>query len=79
MNRGCEREAQFPFAVCVSYQQGNRGEHRLIVRAYVAWDLNDRTPKEVNAIHQQRSAIETAFQTMREARARTSLTVLSLA
>lgn len=60
--------------MCVSYQQGNRGKHGLLVRAYVACDLTDRTPKEVEALYQKRLAIETAFRTMREARARTSTT-----
>jgi IS4 transposase len=74
MYEGNERELRFPLAVCVSYQQGNRGKHGLLVRAYVACDLTDRTPKEVEALYQKRSAIETAFRTMREARARTSTT-----
>ena len=74
MYEGSERELRFPLAVCVSYQQGNRGKHGLLVRAYVACDLTDRTPKEVEALYQKRSAIETAFRTMREARARTSTT-----
>jgi hypothetical protein len=74
MYKGSERELRFPLAVCVSYQQGNRGKHGLLVRAYVACDLTDRTPKEVEALYQKRSAIETAFRTMREARARTSTT-----
>ena len=74
MYKGSERELRFPLAVCVSYQQGNRGKHGLLVRAYVACDLTDRTPKEVEAFYQKRSAIETAFRTMREARARTSTT-----
>ncbi|MDB2245180.1 ISH3 family transposase [Halorubrum ezzemoulense] len=74
MYKGSERELRFPLAVCVSYQQGNREKHGLLVRAYVACDLTDRTPKEVEALYQKRSAIETAFRTMREARARTSTT-----
>jgi hypothetical protein len=74
MYEGSERELRFPLAVCVSYQQGNRGKHGLLVRAYVACDLTDRTPKDVEALYQKRSAIETAFRTMREARARTSTT-----
>jgi len=74
MYEGSERELRFPLAVCVSYQQGNRGKHGLLVRAYVACDLADRTPKEIEALYQKRSAIETAFRTMREARARTSTT-----
>jgi hypothetical protein len=56
-----ERELCFSPAVCVSYQQGNRGKHGLLVRAYVACDLTDRTLKEVEALYQNRSAIETAF------------------
>ncbi|SEP28806.1 Transposase DDE domain-containing protein [Halogranum amylolyticum] len=74
MYEGSERELRFPLAVCVPYQQGNRGKHGLLVRAYVACDLADRTPKEVEALYQKRSAIETAFRTMREARARTTTT-----
>ncbi|MFC6764777.1 ISH3 family transposase [Natrinema soli] len=74
MYEGSKRELRFPLAVCVSYQQGNRGKHGLLVRAYVACDLTDRTPKDVEALYQKRSAIETAFRTMREARARTSTT-----
>jgi len=74
MYKGSERELRFPLAVCVSYQQGNRDKHGLLVRAYVACDLADRTPKEVETLYQQRSSIETAFWTMRQARARTSTT-----
>ena len=40
----------------------------------MACDLADRTPKEVESLYRNRSAIETAFRTMREARARTSTT-----
>ncbi len=71
---GSERELRFSLAVCVSYQHGNRGKHGLLVRASVACNLTDRTPKGVEALYQKRSAIETAFRTMREARARTSTT-----
>jgi len=74
MYEGSKRELRFPLAVCVSYQQGNRNKHGLLVRAYVACDLIDRTPKEVETLYRKRSAIETAFRTMREARARTSTT-----
>ncbi len=74
MYKGSERKLRFPLAVCVSYQQGNRGKHGLLVRAYTACDLADRTPKQVEALYQKRSAIETAFRTMREARARTTTT-----
>ncbi|WP_217563496.1 hypothetical protein [Halalkaliarchaeum desulfuricum] len=41
MYKGSERELHFPLAVCVSYKQGNRGKHGLLVRAYVACDLAD--------------------------------------
>jgi hypothetical protein len=74
MYEGSERELRFPLAVCVSYRQGNRGKHGLLVRAYVACDRPDRTPKEVEALYRKCSAIETALRTMREARARTSTT-----
>jgi hypothetical protein len=72
MYEGSERELCFPLAVCVSYQQGKRGKHGLLVRAYTACDRPDRTPKDVEALYRKRSAIETAFRTMREARARTT-------
>ena len=74
MYEGSKRELRFPLAVCVSYQQGNRGKHGLLVRAYTACDQPDRTPKDVEALYRKRSAIETAFRTMREARARTTTT-----
>jgi hypothetical protein len=74
MYKGSERELRFPLAVCVSYRQGKRGKHGLLVRAYAACDQGDRTPKEVEALYRKRSAIETAFRTMREARARTTTT-----
>ncbi len=74
MYEGSERELRFPLAVCVSYRQGKRGKHGLLVRPYTACDQPDRTPKEVEALYRKRSAIETAFRTMREARARTTTT-----
>lgn len=74
MYKVSEYELRFPLAVCVSYQQSNRAKHGLLVRTYVACDLTDRTPRELEALYQKRSAIETAIQTMREARARTSTT-----
>ena len=70
MYEGSERELRFPLVVFVSYQQGNRGKHGLLVRAYVACNLADCTPKEVEALYRKRSAIETAFRT----HARTSKT-----
>jgi hypothetical protein len=74
MYGGSERELRFPLAVCASYRQGKRGKDGLLVRACTACDLADRTPKEVEAPYRKRSAIETAFRTMREARARTTTT-----
>jgi hypothetical protein len=74
MYEGSERELRLPLAVCVSYRQGKRGKHGLLVRAYTACDRPDRTPKKVEALYRKRSAIETAFRTMREARARTTTT-----
>lgn len=65
-----EQELRFPLAVWVSYQQGNRGKHGLLVRAYVACNLTDCTCK-IEALYQQCSAIEIAFWTMSESRART--------
>lgn len=72
MYEGSERELRFPLAVCVSYQQGNRGKHGLLVRAYATSEQTDRTPKEVEALYHKRSAIETSFRTMHEARAKTT-------
>jgi len=65
MYKRSQRELCFPFAVCASYHLGSRGKHGPLVRAYVACDLTDRTPKEVEALYQKRSAIETAFRAMR--------------
>ncbi len=73
MYEGSKRELRFSLAVCVSYQQGNHNRYSLLVRAYVACDLADRTAKEVEAFYWKRSAIETAS-AMSEARARTSTT-----
>lgn len=72
MYKGTERELRFPLAVCVSYQQGKRGKHGLLVRAYAACDRSDRTPKEVERLYRNRSAIETSFRTIREAKAETT-------
>jgi len=72
MYAGSEREVRFPLAVCVSYQQGKRGKHGLLVRAYAVCEQAARTPKEVERLYRNRSAIETSFRTMQEARARTT-------
>ena len=52
MYKGKERELQFPHAVCVSYQNGDRGKSGEVVRGYVACDLTDRTPKLLSATDQ---------------------------
>ena len=72
MYEGSKRELRFPLAVCVSYQQGNRNKHGLLVRAYVACDLADRTPTEVERRYRKRSAIETSYRLFRQARATTT-------
>jgi len=69
MYKGKDRELQFPHAVCVSYHNGDRGENGEVVRGYVACDLTDRTPKQVETLYRKRSAIETSYRTYREARA----------
>jgi len=68
MYKGKDRELQFPHAVCVSYHNGDRGENGEVVRGYVACDLTDRTPKQVETLYRKRSAIETSYRTYREAR-----------
>jgi len=73
MYKGKDRELQFPHAVCVSYHNGDRGENgEEVVRGYVACDLTDRTPKQVETLYRKRSAIETSYRTYREARATTT-------
>lgn len=69
---GKERELKFPVAACVSYQNGDRSKNEEVVRGYVACDLTDRTPKQVEALYHKRSAIETSYRTYREARAITA-------
>ncbi len=51
MYEGSELELYFPLAVCVSYQ-GNRRKHCL-VRAYVACDRANLTPKEGETFYQK--------------------------
>jgi IS4 transposase len=63
---------RFPLAVSVSYQNGDRGKHGEVVRGYVACDLNDRTPTQVERRYRKRSAIETSYRLFRQARAPTT-------
>ena len=68
MYKDCKRELKFPLAVAVSYQAGDRGKSGEIVRGYVACDLADRTPKQVEQLYRKRSAIETSYRVFRQAR-----------
>jgi hypothetical protein len=72
MYKNKERELRFPLAVSVSYQNGDRGKHGEVVRGYVACDLGDRTPKQVERLYHKRSAIETSYRLVRQARAVTT-------
>ena len=72
MYKGSERELRFPLAVSVSYQNGDRGKHGEVVRGYVACDLGDRTPTQVERRYRKRSAIETSYRLFRQARATTT-------
>jgi hypothetical protein len=67
MYGGSERELRLSLAVWVSCQQRMWGNPGPLVRAYSACDQSDRTLKEIEPLYQKRSAIETAFITMREA------------
>jgi len=68
MYKDCKRELKFPLAVAVSYQAGDRGKSGEDVRGYVACDLADRTPKQVERLYRKRSAIETSYRVFRQAR-----------
>jgi len=72
MYKDSERELRFPLAVAVSYQNGDRGKHGEVVRGYVACDLGDRTPTQVERRYRKRSAIETSYRLFRQARATTT-------
>jgi len=60
MYKDSERELCFPLAVSVSYQNRDRGKHGEVIRGYVACDLADRTPTQVERRYRRRSAIETS-------------------
>jgi len=72
MFKDSERELRFPLAVSVSYHNGDRGKHGEVVRGYVACDLADRTPTQVERRYRKRSAIETSYRLFRQARATTT-------
>jgi len=68
MYKDRERELRFPLAVCVSYQAGDRGKNGEVVRGYVACGLADRDAKRVEELYRKRSAIETSYRLVRQAR-----------
>ncbi len=57
MYEGSERELRFPLAVCVSYQQGNRGKHGLLVRRMwrAIWPIARRRKSKLSTRNAQRS------------------------
>lgn len=72
MYKGRKRELTFPLAVCVSYQNGDRGKSGEVVRGYAACGLTDRRPKQIEQLYRKRSAIETGYRLFRQARAVTT-------
>jgi hypothetical protein len=68
MYKDKERELRFPLAVAVSYQNGDRGKHGEVVRGYVACGVGDLSPKQVERRYRKRSAIETSYRLLRQAR-----------
>jgi len=58
--------------LCLLPQRRPRRRNGEVVRGYVACDLTDRTPKQVETLYRKRSAIETSYRTYREARATTT-------
>lgn len=73
MYLGSERELRFPLAVCVSYQNGKRGNHGETVTGYVACDLTGRTPKQIEMLYRKRPTIETSYRLYRQTRATTTI------
>ncbi len=68
MCKDCKRELKFPLAVAVSYQAGDRCKSGEVVHGYMACDLADRTPKQVERLYRKRSVIETSYRVFRQAR-----------
>ncbi|SDE06734.1 ISH3 family transposase, partial [Natrinema hispanicum] len=69
---GKEHEQTFPLAVNVTYQNGDRGKSGLKQTGYAAYGLEDRTPRQVARIYNNRSRIEKSYEKFREARALTT-------
>ena len=63
-----ERELHVPLAVAVSYQNGDRGKHGEVARGYVACGVADQSAKRVEQLYRKRSAIETSYRLVRQAR-----------
>jgi len=69
---GKEHEQTFPLAVNVTHQNGDRGKSGLKQTGYAAYGLEDRTPRQVARIYNNRSRIEKSYEKFREARALTT-------
>ncbi|WP_050033704.1 MULTISPECIES: ISH3 family transposase [Haloferacaceae] len=69
---GKAHEQTFPLAVNVTYQNGDRGKSGLKQTGYAAYGLEDRTPRQVARIYNNRSRIEKSYEKFREARALTT-------
>lgn len=69
---GKEHEQTYPLAVNVTYQNGDRGKSGLKQTGYAAYGLEDRTPRQVARIYNDRSRIEKSYEKFREARALTT-------
>jgi len=69
---GKKHEQTYPLAVNVTYQNGDRGKSGLKQTGYAAYGLEDRTPKQVARIYDNRSRIEKSYEKFREARALTT-------
>jgi hypothetical protein len=69
---GKEHEQTYPLAVNVTYQNGDRGKSGLKQTGYAAYGLEDRTPRQVARIYDNRSRIEKSYEKFREARALTT-------
>jgi hypothetical protein len=69
---GKEHEQTYPLAVNVTYQNGDREKSGLKQTGYAAYGLEDRTPRQVARIYNDRSRIEKSYEKFREARALTT-------
>lgn len=69
---GKEYEQTYPLAVNVTYQNGDRGKSGVKSTGYAAYGLEDRTPRQVARLYDNRSRIEKSYEKFREARALTT-------